>query len=120
MIEYIHTRLGQWGRQLGRGGFVRGLGFPRRAAFMSEAGGHRPDISVIEGSLEMHRAVQALGQQDQHLVGLMYVLELPWKGIATELGCCEKTVSNRLHALHVRVMEWLQDDHDATAEKKSA
>ena len=33
MIQYIHARLNQWGRLVGRGGLVQGLGYPNASAF---------------------------------------------------------------------------------------
>lgn len=119
MIQYIHARLGRWGRVVGRGGLVRGLGYPSASPTMRLTPCGRFDTGVDEDSWEIDKCVQELDQDGRHLVALMYVQDLAWKNIARTLTVSETTVSNRLHRVHVRVMEMLNDRYAVLPEESA-
>lgn len=107
MIVYIHVLLSRWGK-LSERGLVRGLGYPKRAAFTRLTPCARAE-SELSDLWDVERCVAILEAQDRRLVTLHYVQCLPMAAIAAQLGCHRDTCYHRLHQVHVRVMEWLQD-----------
>jgi hypothetical protein len=110
MIQYIHARLGEWGRVVGRGGLIKGLGYPSGSAFTRLAPVGRMEPGVHDAAWEVERCVQDLDDSGRQLCILMYVQNQTWAQIESTMGCCRKTVSNRLHAVHVQIMEQIQDN----------
>ena len=110
MIQYIHARLNQWGRLVGRGGLVQGLGYPNASAFTRLTPSRHFDPGISDGAWEIDRCVQRLDVQQQQLCALMYVQNQSWDQIQSTLCCARMTVSNRLHAVHAAIVEMLEDE----------
>lgn len=110
MIQYIHARLNQWGRVVGRGGLVQGLGYPNASAFTRLTPSRHFEPGISDGAWEIDRCVQRLDHHQQQLCALMYVQNQTWRQIAATMACTEVTVSNRLHVVHTAIMEQLNDE----------
>ena len=110
MIPYINDRLEQWGLWT-LGGKDR-LGYPRRAAFVQVIAGG-PGCSICdEEAMQINRAVQALDGQLRLVVDAFYVRMRSCDAdtIANTLKCCRRTLYDKLHRAHLKVMDALQDD----------
>lgn len=110
MIPYINEKLEQWGRWT-LGGKDR-LGYPRRAAFVQVVGGVTASSICDEEAMQINRAVQALDGSLRAVVDAFYVRMRSCDGetIATTLKCCRRTLYDKLHRAHLKVMEALQDE----------
>lgn len=124
MIEYINKRMIDWATLCKRRD-DGGLGYPGSTAYckLVRIHGDRSVGTVADGaaSLEIEGIVAAIhktapAQYDVafwlYLAGSMTV-----KRIAAELNCSEVTVYNRLHALHLAVMDALHDIDIAAQDK---
>lgn len=116
MIPYIHTRLIDWSTWCKRRD-DGGLGYPSTSNYCQLVQIHggagagpiaetaaQEEIEVIIVRIRAKAPQQFEVAQWFYLAGNMTV-----KRIASELRCSEVTVYNRLHALHVAVMDGLHD-----------
>ncbi len=116
MIEYINKRLNEWSiwckrREDG------GMGYPSKSSYCNlvqirGASGAGP-ITEAAAAMEIEGIIIKIRQERpaQYDVAFWFYLagSMTVKRIAQELRCSEVTVYNRLHALHVAVMDGLHD-----------
>lgn len=116
MIEYINKRLIEWSTWCKRRE-DGGMGYPSKSNYCSlvqihGAGGAGP-ITEDAAALEIEGIVIAIRKANpaQYEVAKWFYLagSFTIKRIAQELKCGESTVYNRLHALHLAVMDGLHD-----------
>jgi hypothetical protein len=116
MIEYINKRMIEWSTWCKRRD-DGGVGYPSKSNYCNlvqihGAGGAGP-ITEAAAALEVEGIVIAIRKRSpaQYDVAFWFYLagSMTVKRIAQELACSEVTVYNRLHALHLAVMDGLHD-----------
>ncbi|HEX8615649.1 MAG TPA: hypothetical protein VF800_30575 [Telluria sp.] len=116
MIEYINKRLIEWSTWCKRRE-DGGLGYPSKSNYCSlvqiHAAGSAGPITEAAAAMEIETIIIAIRKSApaQYDVAKWFYLagSLTVKRIAGELRCSEVTVYNRLHALHLAVMDALHD-----------
>jgi DNA-directed RNA polymerase specialized sigma24 family protein len=116
MIEYINKRLNEWASWCKRRD-DGGLGYPSQsnycAALQIRGTASAGAITQFAAEEEIEGIVVQIrkASPQQWEVAQWFYLKGSFtkQRIAKELGCSEVTVYNRLHALHVAVMNALQD-----------
>lgn len=116
MIEYINKRLIEWSTWCKRRD-DGGLGYPSKSNYCSlvqiHGGAGAGPITETAAQEEIEMVIVRIrGKSPQQFeVAQWFYLagSLTVKRIANELRCSEVTVYNRLHALHVAVMDGLHD-----------
>ena len=109
MIEYINNRLNQYGLWCLTGRTQ--LGYPRQAAFLNgqpQTGGRSLDMCDEEAVI-IGRALNTLDRDHRRLADMFYIKmrNCDVDTIAKSLRCCRQTIYNRLHRVHVVVMDEL-------------
>lgn len=126
MIEYMNHRLvcwAEWATRRDDGG----LGWPRQAHYIKAVLSHgRGNIEEInEAAMEIETGVLALRRERDDL--FLVVMEFYRKTGSAEykaraLGVHKDTLYARLHAAHIWLMNWVQDQaieqHDRAARMK--
>lgn len=116
MIEYINKRLNEWSIWCKRRD-DGGMGYPSKSNYCSlvqihGAGGAGP-ITEAAAAMEIEGIIIKIRQSrpEQYHVAYWFYLagSMTVKRIAQELKCSEVTIYNRLHALHLAVMDGLHD-----------
>lgn len=112
MIAYIHQRLVQWGDWVVRGRNEGRNGYPGQAAFArlmpsSEASAWSPLLDVE--AEEVDQCVRRLEAPRRDLVIRYYTRTITSVMLARELGCCEKTLFNRMTIAHNEILGMLND-----------
>lgn len=116
MIEYINKRLIDWSTWCKRRE-DGGLGYPSKSNYCSlvqihGAGGAGP-ITEAAAALEIEGIIikiRSAAPAQYEVVKWFYLAGgMTVKRIAQELKCSEVTIYNRVHALHVAVMDGLHD-----------
>lgn len=112
MITYVHMRLIQWGDWVVRGRNVGRNGYPGQAAFArlmpsSESSAWSPLLDVEAD--EVDQCVRRLEAQRRELVTRYYTRTITSTLLARELGCCEKTLYNRMTIAHNEILGMLND-----------
>jgi hypothetical protein len=116
MIEYINKRMNEWSiwckrREDG------GMGYPSKSNYCNPvqihgSGGAGP-VTEASAAMEIESIVIKIrkARPAQYDVAFWFYLagSMTVKRIAQELRCSEVTVYNRLHALHLAVMDGLHD-----------
>lgn len=112
MNEYINGRLVKWGEWMVRGGNAGKNGYPGQAAFMrmvpsSEPSSWSPLLDTE--AEEVNQCVLRLSPDRKRLVTVYYMRTATADMVARELGCCKKTLFNRLALAHEDIMGMLND-----------
>lgn len=116
MIEYINNRLNEWSMWCKRRD-DGGLGYPSKSNYCNlvqarGAAGAGP-VTETAAALEIEGIIVKIRKDKpaQYDVAYWFYLagSMTIKRIADELRCSERTVHNRLHALHAAVMDGLHD-----------
>lgn len=116
MIEYIHGRLIEWSTWCKRRE-DGGLGYPSKSNYCAlvqiHGGAGAGPITETAAQEEIEAVIVCIRTKSpqQFEVARWWYLSgsMTVKRIASELRCSEVTVYNRLHALHVAVMDGLHD-----------
>ena len=116
MIEYINKRMIDWAIWCKRRD-DGGLGYPSKSNYceLIQIHGDRTAGPIADGAaaLEIEGIIVTIRKTApaQYDVAFWFYLagSMTVRRIAQELKCSEVTVYNRLHALHLAVMEALQD-----------
>jgi hypothetical protein len=116
MIEYINKRMIEWSTWCKRRD-DGGMGYPSKSNYCSLVQIHGVSgagpITEAAAALEVEGIVIAIRKRSpaQYDVAFWFYLagSMTVKRIAQELACSEVTVYNRLHALHLAVMDGLHD-----------
>lgn len=116
MIEHIHKRLIEWATWCKRRE-DGGLGYPSQSNYCTLVvvrGGAGPGLvtetaAVVEIEDIMTRIRHSAPRQYAVADWVYLAGGMTMRRIAKELACSEVTVYNRLHALHLAVMEALHD-----------
>jgi hypothetical protein len=116
MIEYINKRLNEWSIWCKRRD-DGGMGYPSKSNYCSlvqiHAAGGAGRIAEAAAALEIESIIIAIRKKSpaQYDVAYWFYLagSMTVKRIAQELRCSEVTVYNRLHALHLAVMDGLHE-----------
>lgn len=127
MIEYINKRMNDWAAWCKRRD-DGGLGYPGKSNYCSlvpvHSDGRAGPITECAAALEIEGIIIAIRQTHpaQHAVAYWFYLagNVTVKRIAQELKCSEVTVYNRLHALHLAVMNALHDIDIAAQDRAEA
>lgn len=116
MIEYINKRLNEWSawckrRDDGGMGYPTSSGYCNLVQIRGATGAGR--VTETAAAMEIEGIIVAIRKNKpaQYDVAFWFYLagSMTVKRIASELRCSEVTVYNRLHALHVAVMDALHD-----------
>lgn len=112
MILYINDRLNVWALWVASGKRVVGLGYPGQCAFtrLTPSSSSRCSPMMNEEAGEVERAVHKLDKQLQEVVYQFYLHAGPAESHAKALRICTKTLYNRVHSAHLKIMDYLQDD----------
>lgn len=114
MILHINDKLNTWALWVAAGRRVVGLGYPSQVPYMrltpSSTGQRSP--SMDEDSWEVEQAVHKLDKQLQQTIYQFYLHAGPADSHAKALRICTKTLYNRVHMAHTKIMEHLQDCDD--------
>ena len=110
MIVYMDILLHKWGRvkKSGYGMAVR-LGYPKSAPFTRLTPSLSRTDATISDMWDVDQCVSHLDRAQYDLVHLHYVQQLRMADVAARLGCHRDTCYSRLHAIHVDVMNMLND-----------
>jgi hypothetical protein len=116
MIEYINKRLNEWSIWCKRRD-DGGMGYPSKSNYCNlvqiHATGGAGPITEAAAALEIEGIIIAIRKKSpaQYDVAFWFYLagSMTVKRIALELRCSEVTVYNRLHALHLAVMDGLHE-----------
>lgn len=121
MIIHINDRLNRWVDWCGRGKKVNGLGYPDKVAFyrLAPLPSAKRDPVIDEECLEIDTIIRfmILSRQYQPLIEVIdqyYRHAGTAESHAKDLGISRRTLFNRLHQAHVKIMEYLQDDDHLT------
>lgn len=119
MILHINAKLNVWADWVAGGRKVGGLGYPSKVSFMRLTPGDGSLRSPIENETawEIEQAVHRLDQQLRDVVDQFYLCAGTADTHAKELRICRDTLYVRLHAAHVRIMEWIQVGDEERNEK---
>jgi hypothetical protein len=112
MITYVHMRLIQWGDWVVRGRNVGRNGFPSQSAFarwMPSAGASAWSPLLDVEAEEVDQCVLRLEGPRRELVRRYYTRSITSAMLARELGCCEKTLYNRMTIAHNEILGMLND-----------
>jgi DNA-directed RNA polymerase specialized sigma24 family protein len=109
MIVYISERLNQWADWVASGRRIHRLGYPSQVGFyrLSRSAGLRGP-NENEHAWEIERLVHRLDPIFRQTVEQFYLHPGTVDSHALALGCCRDTLYTRIHAVHVRIMDWLQ------------
>ena len=110
MILHINAKLNAWADWVATGRKVHGLGYPSQVSFMrlTPCSNHCAAPILNEEAVEIDHAVCALDAHLRAVVDQFYMRAGTAETHAKALRCCVKTLYNRLHDAHVRVMDHLQ------------
>lgn len=113
MILYVNDRLVRWGEWVVRGRNEGRNGFPGQAAFVRLAGltGERSAWSPmldVEAE-EVDQCIRRLTAERRALVIEYYSRTVTSVQLAKRLGCCEKTLFNRLTIIQNEILGMLND-----------
>jgi hypothetical protein len=120
MILHINSKLNCWAEWVASGRKVVGLGYPSQCAFMrlTPNGGTLRAPIENEQAWEIEQAIHRLDRQLRDVVDQFYLRAGTAETHAKALNICKDTLYVRLHASHVRIMEWLQvGDEEADVKK---
>ncbi len=112
IVEYVHKRLIAWGEGVIRGRNAGRNGYPSQSAFArlmpsSEASAWSPLLDVEVDQVD--QCVLRLEATRRELVTRYYTRPVSAAQLARELGCCEKTIFNRLAIAHSEMLGLLND-----------
>lgn len=116
MIEYINRRLIEWAAWSKRRD-DGGLGYPGSAGYcrLVQVRCEASSGPIVEdaAAMEIERIVVALAAERKELHAVAHWIylagNLTMGRVAAELGCCQKTVYNRIGQLHIVVMDELYE-----------
>lgn len=115
MISHINDKLNIWARWVAGGRKVVGLGYPSQCAFtrvgMPSAS---RDPTMNEQAWEIEQAVHRLDDGLRDVIEQFYLRAGTAESHARDLHIGLRTLYDRLHMAHVRIMEWMQvgDEED--------
>jgi DNA-directed RNA polymerase specialized sigma24 family protein len=120
MILYINAKLNTWSDWVASGRKVVGLGYPSQVAFMrlTPSSNSLREPILNEEAWEIEQAVQRLDAQLREVVDQFYLHAGTAESHAKALHICRDTLYSRLHAAHLRIMDWLQVGDDEYVQKK--
>jgi DNA-directed RNA polymerase specialized sigma24 family protein len=119
MILYINAKLNVWAHWVAGGRKVVGLGYPSQVAFTRLTPSSNSLRSPIENeeAWEIERAVHRLDARLRDVVDRVYLRAGTAETHAKELCICRDTLYSRLHAAHVKIMEWMQVGDEVDEQK---
>lgn len=112
MIAYVHQRLNLWGDWVARGRNEGRNGYPRQTSFarLMPSSGASPWSPLLDVEAEeIDQCVRRLDVTRRDLVTRYYTRTITSAQLSREMGCCEKTLFNRMSIAHNEILGWLND-----------
>lgn len=119
MILYINDRLNVWAAWHASGRKVIGLSYPGQCAFSRLTPSAHTNSAPIpdEEAWETEKAIQSLDATLRELIHEVYLKPGTMETHAKSLHICAKTMYNKLHSAHIKIMEWLQVGDEDVVQK---